>query len=160
MCWPHVSESFTFLNYAGCETKMSWPNISYYLIICWSGRSRKFSGADRFRAEIWTRDLPNTKSSAPPSTARCYITGQCVLFAFELFRVEAGSNTSTVTLRVVGGDEKGSLQSEIVKYGHESQGTRTRNWLRWREPGAIINDRPVLSSERAPHINKPASVWQ
>jgi hypothetical protein len=41
-------------------------------------------------------------------------------------RVEAGSNTSTVTLRVVGGDEKGSLESETVKYGGESQGTRTR----------------------------------
>jgi hypothetical protein len=40
--------------------------------------------------------------------------------------VEAGSNTSTVTLRVVGGDEKGSLESETVKYGCESQGTRTR----------------------------------
>jgi hypothetical protein len=34
-------------------------------------------------------------------------------------RVEAGSNTSTVTLRVVGGDEKGSLKSERVKYGHK-----------------------------------------
>jgi hypothetical protein len=31
-----------------------------------------------------------------------------------------------VTLRVVGGDEKGSLKSETVKYGRESQGTRTR----------------------------------
>jgi hypothetical protein len=41
-------------------------------------------------------------------------------------RVEAGSNTSTVTLRVVGGDEKRSLKSETVKYGRESQGTRTR----------------------------------
>jgi hypothetical protein len=41
-------------------------------------------------------------------------------------RVEAGSNTSTVNLRVVGGDEKGSLESEAVKYGHESYGTRTR----------------------------------
>jgi hypothetical protein len=40
-------------------------------------------------------------------------------------RVEAGSNTSTVTLRVVGGDEKGRLASETVKYGHESHGTRT-----------------------------------
>jgi hypothetical protein len=40
--------------------------------------------------------------------------------------VEAGSNTSTVALRVVGGDEKGSLESETVKYGRESQGTRTR----------------------------------
>jgi hypothetical protein len=29
--------------------------------------------------------------------------------------VEAGSNTSTVTLRVVGGDEKGILKSETVK---------------------------------------------
>jgi hypothetical protein len=37
-----------------------------------------------------------------------------------------GSNTSTVTLRVVGGDGKGSLKSETVKYGHEFRGTRTR----------------------------------
>jgi hypothetical protein len=29
-------------------------------------------------------------------------------------RVDAGSNTSTVTLRVVGGDEKGSLKSETA----------------------------------------------
>jgi hypothetical protein len=32
-------------------------------------------------------------------------------------RVEAGTNTSTVTLRVVGGDEKGSLESETVQLG-------------------------------------------
>jgi hypothetical protein len=44
-------------------------------------------------------------------------------------RVEAGSNTSTVTLRVVGDDEKGSLKSETVKYGRKSQGTRTRERL-------------------------------
>jgi hypothetical protein len=36
--------------------------------------------------------------------------------------VEAGFNTSTVTLRVVGGDEMGSLKSETVKYGRESPG--------------------------------------
>jgi hypothetical protein len=41
-------------------------------------------------------------------------------------RVEAGSNTSTVALRVVGGDEKGSVESETIKFGHESHGTRTR----------------------------------
>jgi hypothetical protein len=41
-------------------------------------------------------------------------------------RVEAGSNTSTVALRVVGGDKKGSLESEAVKYGREFHGTRTR----------------------------------
>jgi hypothetical protein len=33
--------------------------------------------------------------------------------------VEAGLNTSTVALRVVGGDKKGSLESETVKYGRE-----------------------------------------
>jgi hypothetical protein len=36
--------------------------------------------------------------------------------------MEAGSNTSTVALRVVGGDENGSLDSETVKYRRESYG--------------------------------------
>jgi hypothetical protein len=40
--------------------------------------------------------------------------------------VEVGPNTSTVALRVIEGDELGSLESETVKYGRESQGTRTR----------------------------------
>jgi hypothetical protein len=62
--------------------------------------------------------------------------------------VEAGSNTSTVTLRVVGGDEKGSLKSETVKYGYESKGTRTQERLRWRVPAAYTKARLVLSSER------------
>jgi hypothetical protein len=34
-----------------------------------------------------------------------------------------GSNISTVALRVVGGDKKGSLESGTVKYGRESHGT-------------------------------------
>jgi hypothetical protein len=51
-------------------------------------------------------------------------------------RVEAGSNSSTVTLRVVGGDEKGSLKSETVKYSREYQGTQTRERLRWQGPAA------------------------
>jgi hypothetical protein len=72
--------------------------------------------------------------------------------------VEAGSNTSTVTLRVVRGDEKGSPESERVKYGHESYGTLTRKLLRWRGPDAIVNDRPVLSPERAPYKNKTVTV--
>jgi hypothetical protein len=62
--------------------------------------------------------------------------------------VEVGSNISTVALRVVGGDKKGSLESETVKYGRESHGTRAREWMRWRGPAAIVNDRPILSSER------------
>jgi hypothetical protein len=76
----------------------------------------------------------------------------------QLTHVEAGSNTSTVTLRVVAGDEKGSLKSETVKYSREPQGTRTRERLHWQGPAAYTKDRPVLSSERAPHINKPATV--
>jgi hypothetical protein len=89
-------------------------------------------------------------------------------------RVEAGSNTSTVALRVVGGDEKGtrawgynwatmflgdfirgpdppgwgSLEFETVKHGHESRGTRAWEWLRGRGPAGIVNDIPTLSSER------------
>jgi hypothetical protein len=72
--------------------------------------------------------------------------------------VEAGSNTSTVNLRVVGGDEKGSLKSETVKYGRKSQGIRTRERLRWQGPAAHTKDRPVLSSERAPHGIKNVTV--
>jgi hypothetical protein len=84
---------------------------------------------------------------------------QTQVHSAEQSRVEAGSNTSTVTLRIVGGDEKGSLESETVNYGHESHGSRTRKCLlHWQGPAAIVNDRPVLSSERAPHINKPAIV--
>jgi hypothetical protein len=74
--------------------------------------------------------------------------------------VEAGSNTSTVTLRVVGGEEKGSLKSETVKYGYKSQGTRTREIrvISRRGPAAYTKARPVLSSERAPHENKTITV--
>jgi hypothetical protein len=72
-------------------------------------------------------------------------------------RMEVGSNTSTVTLRVVGG-EKGSLESETVKYGLEFQVTRTRERLRWQGPAAYTKDRPVLSLERAPHKNTTVTV--
>jgi hypothetical protein len=50
------------------------------------------------------------------------ITGRCVIRSRES-RVEAGSNTSTVALRVIVGDETGGLESERVKYGRESHGT-------------------------------------
>jgi hypothetical protein len=72
--------------------------------------------------------------------------------------VEAGSNTSTVTLRVVGGNEKGSLKCEREKYGHESKGTRILGRLCWRGPAAYTKDRPDLSSERAPHKKKTVTV--
>jgi hypothetical protein len=60
-------------------------------------------------------------------------------------RVETGSNTSTVALRIVGGDEKGSLKSETVKYGRESQGTRTRERLCLEGPAAYkLQTRPLV----------------
>jgi hypothetical protein len=76
-----------------------------------------------------------------------------------LTRVEAGSNTSTVTLRVVGGDEKGSLKSETVKYGQESQEPRTRERLRCRGPAAYTKERPVPSSERAPQMGLETKTY-
>jgi hypothetical protein len=68
--------------------------------------------------------------------------------------------TITDSGRVVGGDEKGSLKSEAVKYGRKSQGTRTRERMRWQGPAARTKDRPVLSSERAPHGIKNVTVRQ
>jgi hypothetical protein len=80
------------------------------------------------------------------------------------YRVEAGSNTSTVTLRVVAGDEKGSLKSETVKYGHESKGPRTRERLCWRGPVTYTKDRLVFSSDRAPqkhdrNCQRVINIW-
>jgi hypothetical protein len=56
--------------------------------------------------------------------------------------VEAGSNTSTVTLRVIGGDEKGSLNLRQSNMVSSTKG------LRWQGPVAYTKDRPVHSSER------------
>jgi hypothetical protein len=86
-----------------------------------------------------------------------YITPLTNISVFHT-RVGAGSNASTVTLRVVGGDEKGNLKSETVKYGRKSQGTKTRERPRWQGPAAHTKDRPVLSSERAPHEIKNVTV--
>jgi hypothetical protein len=93
-----------------------------------------------------------------PSVPRLY--SDSLVGRNRVTRVEAGSNTSTMTLRVVGGDEKESLKTETVTYGREIQGTRTRERLLWRGPAAYRKDRPVLSSERAPHKNKTVTVKQ
>jgi hypothetical protein len=41
-------------------------------------------------------------------------------------RVEVGLSTSIVALRAAGGEKKGSIESEVIKYGQESHATRTR----------------------------------
>jgi hypothetical protein len=57
-----------------------------------------------------------------------------------------------------GVEEEGILKSETIKYGHDSQGTRTRERLRCRGSAAYTEDGPVLSSERAPQKNKTVTV--
>jgi hypothetical protein len=53
--------------------------------------------------------------------------------------VDAGSSISTVTLRVVGGDEKGSLIFDTVI------GTWTWERLHWQRPVAYTKDRLIVS---------------
>jgi hypothetical protein len=84
--------------------------------------------------------------------------------------VEAGSNSSPLALRVVGDDEKDpsawGYNWATLFLGHIntgtwpsrlgepriwdskmlSHGTRTRQWLRWRGPAAIVINRSILSS--------------
>jgi hypothetical protein len=73
--------------------------------------------------------------------------------------VEAGSNTSTVTLRVVEGDEKGSLKSETLKYGLESQETRTRERLRWQGSAAYTKDREGAPQKQDRNCQSGLNVW-
>jgi hypothetical protein len=68
--------------------------------------------------------------------------------------VEARSNTSTVALRVVRGDEKGSLESETVKYGRD---TDPRMTALARASSNCKRQTHPLVSESA-HVNKSATV--
>jgi hypothetical protein len=99
-------------------------------------RQKRYRGNEYTRNNCWTCSIKE-KQAITSSQNFLFLYKEHLTVDLFHSRVEAGSNTSTITLRVVGGDEKGSL--------------------RWRRPGAIVNDRPVLSSDRAPHINKPAT---
>jgi hypothetical protein len=54
----------------------------------------------------------------------------------------------------------GGVSNETVKYVREFCGTWTREWLLWQGPEAIVRVtcRYILSSERTPHLKKPAIV--
>jgi hypothetical protein len=69
-----------------------------------------------------------------------------------VFSVRSSPRPYKGNLGVVG-DEKRSLESETVKYVHESHGTRTREG--WRGPAATVNDRPALSSEEPSTSTNP-----
>jgi hypothetical protein len=71
--------------------------------------------------------MSSTHQHMLATTGLCFLCGPCRgVIKGHRRHVKVGSKGSTVTLRVVGGDEKGSLKSERVKYGRESQGTRAR----------------------------------
>jgi hypothetical protein len=89
-----------------------------------------------------------------------YNNGRAVFYTWSVPRCYKQGTMSVEGLRVVGGDEKGSLESERVNYGREYKGTRTRERLRWQGPAACTKDRPVLSSERASHKNRTVNVKQ
>jgi hypothetical protein len=58
--------------------------------------------------------------------------------------VEPGSNTFTVTLRVVGGDEKRSLKSETVKYGRENDcAGKGQQHIQKTDPSSRHRERPT-----------------
>jgi hypothetical protein len=54
----------------------------------------------------------------------------------------------------------GVSKTKTIKYAHESRGTQTQERLRWRCPATTENYRPDISSERAPHINKPIIAYE
>jgi hypothetical protein len=60
-------------------------------------------------------------------------------------------------LRVVGGDEKGSLKFETVKYVQESQRDPDPRKTALAKASSIYK-RLVLSSQRAPHKNKTVTA--
>jgi hypothetical protein len=144
---------------------MQWTNTTDYDWQMTDPTSRQRGPPQRDRTVTFKQEETSGHESQPGFDAKTDRLidrqSQCDFdFERKTLPCGGGSNTSTVTLRVVGGDEKASLESETVKYGHEFYGTRTRKWLRWRAPAKIVNDRPVLSSERAPEIKKPATVRQ
>jgi hypothetical protein len=53
---------------------------------------------------------------------------------------------------------RGVSKIEAIKYAHESRGTQMWERLHLPCPAKAENYRPDFSSERVPHINKPATV--
>jgi hypothetical protein len=124
----------TFLDNARNTSTQQWSRCRKRLFLCGShislasqrmcflwGRTRGY-----IRRPVWRPDARSERAGWLPAVSFC----------------SAGTNTSTVTLRFVGGDEKGSLKAETVKYSLEIQGTRTRERLRWRGPQHIQKTDP------------------
>jgi hypothetical protein len=70
-------------------------------------------------------------------------------------RVAATSNDTTVTLRVVGGDEKGSLNFEPVKYGREFKGLRPEKDCAGKDQQYIQKTDPSSRQSGRPTKTRP-----
>jgi hypothetical protein len=77
----------------------------------------------------------------------CYLHGPCRDVISRI--IEAGSNTSTVTLRVVGGDEKGSLECETV-WSRDPRGSDQRKIALARASSIYKSQTRPLVREGAP----------
>jgi hypothetical protein len=69
-------------------------------------------------------------------------------------REDAGSNTSTVSLRVVGDDEKETLESVTVKYGRESRRTRTSSNCKRQARPFVREDAPYQQTRKCQTVIK------
>jgi hypothetical protein len=65
--------------------------------------------------------------------------------------MEAGSNTSTVALRVVGGDEKGSLESETKIWSQVPRDSDLRMTVLARTSSSFKRHTRPLVRDSAPH---------
>jgi hypothetical protein len=63
-------------------------------------------------------------------------------------RLTVGRKKNSNSTLFLGDINTGSLKLRTVKYSNESCGTPTGECQRWRGPVAIVNYRPVLSSEK------------
>jgi hypothetical protein len=106
------------------------------------------------------------------SVPKCYKQGNLVLAvslpskpSFEyVHRIPASCRKwrkgNPVPGSIVGHPVEEGLESETVKYDHESRGNRTWEWLRRWESAAIVNYRSGLSSEKVPPPHQhSANVW-
>jgi hypothetical protein len=113
----------------------SWLAIARLLLTC----------IIHFLGKVFIESLPRNR--------RC-------IFAFCLataLRAVIYNIICIVALRDVVGHKSGSLKSESVKYFLQSHGTPTLEWRRWIGPSVILNNRSVLSSEKAPYHKEPAT---
>jgi hypothetical protein len=69
----------------------------------------------------WAKVLEPLQGSGPIATM--VVTLEAVFYIWSAQRLYHSTDSVEIALRVVGGDEKGSLECETVKYGHESHRT-------------------------------------